>query len=101
MSQPDTGMPACIGPREEEGIIFHLASKALWEVRPNTFSYPLLASKNACVLRTLGYVVQVAGDTYTPPTYDQDGFVHATKDPTMLLGNDGPEACQFIRTCRQ
>lgn len=26
------------------------------------------------------------GDTsYYPPTYEQDGFIHATKDPSMLL----------------
>ena len=22
---------------------------------------------------------------YTPPTYEQDGFIHATKDPSMLI----------------
>ena len=26
-----------------------------------------------------------AGEEYFPATYDQDGFVHATKDPEMLM----------------
>jgi uncharacterized protein (DUF952 family) len=27
-----------------------------------------------------------SGTEYFPPTYDKDGFIHATEDPAMLLG---------------
>lgn len=30
-------------------------------------------------------VVNSADELYYPPTYEQDGFIHATKDPPMLL----------------
>mmetsp|Transcript_34958 Transcript_34958/g.54641 ORF Transcript_34958/g.54641 Transcript_34958/m.54641 type:complete len:124 (-) Transcript_34958:2683-3054(-) len=40
-------------------IVYHMAQKSLWEE---------------------------AGEEYTPPTYQQDGFVHATEDSAMLLG---------------
>mmetsp|Transcript_26064 Transcript_26064/g.43037 ORF Transcript_26064/g.43037 Transcript_26064/m.43037 type:complete len:304 (+) Transcript_26064:55-966(+) len=58
--------------REEEGIarpdhdahtaIYHLVQVPLWE---------------EC---------KVNGKTYYPPTYQQDGFTHATADPSKLLG---------------
>lgn len=40
------------------GVIYHLAPLERWEE---------------------------AGEEYFPATYDQDGFVHATKDPEMLM----------------
>eukprot|EP00288_Rhodomonas_lens_P014703 CAMPEP_0177716752 /NCGR_PEP_ID=MMETSP0484_2-20121128/14671_1 /TAXON_ID=354590 /ORGANISM="Rhodomonas lens, Strain RHODO" /LENGTH=127 /DNA_ID=CAMNT_0019228791 /DNA_START=13 /DNA_END=396 /DNA_ORIENTATION=- len=42
-----------------DDIIYHMCSKAKWEA---------------------------AGDDYTPPTYEKDGFVHATKEASMLCG---------------
>ena len=57
--------------REEEGDsppthdkhrdIYHLVQKTLWE---------------AC---------KTSGETYFPPTYEADGFTHATADPSKLL----------------
>lgn len=41
--------------------IYHLVQKKLWE---------------AC---------KASGQTYYPPTYEQDGFTHATADPSKLL----------------
>lgn len=29
---------------------------------------------------------QADGKDYFPPTYEKDGFIHATKDPQLLLG---------------
>jgi uncharacterized protein (DUF952 family) len=29
---------------------------------------------------------QGCGEEYYPPTYKADGFIHATKDPVMLIG---------------
>jgi uncharacterized protein (DUF952 family) len=58
--------------REEHGVapplhdshtdIYHLVQVPLWK---------------ACT---------ESGETYYPPTYQQDGFIHATADPSMLLG---------------
>lgn len=42
--------------------IYHLVQKPLWE---------------KCKAR---------GETYYPPTYAEDGFTHATADPSKLLG---------------
>ena len=41
--------------------LFHVARKSLWEACKET------------------------GDQYFPPTYEQDGFTHATADPSKLL----------------
>lgn len=42
--------------------IYHLVQKPLWE---------------AC---------KANGTTYYPPTYEEDGFTHATADPSKLIG---------------
>jgi uncharacterized protein (DUF952 family) len=42
--------------------IYHLVQKPLWEQH------------------------KAAGSVYFPPTYEQDGFTHATSDPSKLLG---------------
>lgn len=42
--------------------IYHLVQKPLWEQH------------------------KAAGSVYFPPTYEQDGFTHATADPSKLLG---------------
>ena len=37
---------------------------------------------------------QAAGDTYFPPTYEQDGFIHATHDGNLLIG-----VCAWVQMC--
>lgn len=41
--------------------LFHLCKEALWNES------------------------KLSGQPYTPPTYEQDGFVHLTEDPKLLL----------------
>ncbi|KAI8105184.1 hypothetical protein M9435_000354 [Picochlorum sp. BPE23] len=38
-----------------------------------------------CAKRMWLEVVNSAVEYYYPPTFEQDGFIHATKDPSMLL----------------
>lgn len=45
----------------EHPFLFHLIQKDLWEA------------------------TKASGRTYFPPTYDQDGFTHATANPDLLL----------------
>ena len=45
----------------EHPYLFHLVQKDLWEA------------------------AKTSGRTYFPPTYDQDGFTHATANPDLLL----------------
>lgn len=42
-------------------VIYHLVQHGLWEK------------------------ASTSGQTYFPPTYDQDGFIHATANPSLLL----------------
>lgn len=49
-------------PHDSHSDIFHMVQKGLWD----------------------GH--KAAGTTYFPPTYEHDGFTHATADPEKLLG---------------
>ena len=48
-------------PTNDCGLLYHLVQGGLWSD------------------------AKASGGPYTPPTYADDGFVHLTKDPGMLL----------------
>jgi len=45
-----------------DNVLYHLVPKASWDE------------------------TRAAGKPYFPPTYEQDGFIHLTKEPELLLG---------------
>lgn len=45
----------------QTNVVYHMCPKSAWET--------------SCVL----------GRDYYPPTYDKDGFIHATQDPEILI----------------
>lgn len=57
----EEGADAAPPAHDKHEEIFHLVQKHLWEV------------------------CKASGETYFPPTYPQDGFTHATADPSKLL----------------
>ena len=50
-----------------------------------TYPLPHEVIYHMCIRKSYEDQTQAGGGLYYPPTYQQDGFIHATADPQLLL----------------
>jgi hypothetical protein len=62
--------------------IYHLAPLVRWTV--SSVMTKIIYGSFLITRETI--CLQEADDEYFPPTYEKDGFVHATREPERLLG---------------
>ena len=71
--------------REDDGGSHAKTSESMEELRQLHYKakHPWLYH---CAMKERWEEAKAAGKDYFPPTYEQDGFTHATADPTKLIG---------------